>query len=66
MQHAFKTGLVHNKSSYKCRPKLTIDQVKEIRKKLENGKSCYELADEYMVTYGAIACIRNKSTWSYV
>ena len=46
------------------RYKLTIDQVRTIRKRLASGAVGRHLADEYGVSFGLISHIKNDRTWT--
>lgn len=44
--------------------KLTIDQVRTIRKRLAEGVLGKQLAEEYGVSFGLISHIKNNRTWT--
>jgi hypothetical protein len=46
--------------------KLIIQQVLEIRKKINNGYTIRQLAEEYDVSFQTISSIVNKETWSCI
>lgn len=50
--------------TYKRR--LTIDEVKTIRLKYENGQTMQEIADEYERSVGGISEIVNRKRWSHI
>lgn len=43
--------------------KLTIDQVRTIRREIEHGEKTRTLAEKYGVSRGCIEGIRHKKTW---
>lgn len=64
MRHAWKNGLiVANKYEKNGRSKLTEEQVKKIKKDLNNGRTAVSLAKEYEVSASTIDCIKQKRTW---
>jgi hypothetical protein len=49
-----------------CPSKLTVEEVKEIRNRREDGESGYKLAEEYGVTDGAIYKAANRINFKWV
>lgn len=46
--------------------RLTVDQVKEIKDKLNNNVTIYRLAKDYGINRSSIRAIRDNKTWKYV
>ncbi len=46
--------------------KLTVDKVKEIKTKLAMGVTMKRLAEDFMMSQGALAAIKNNITWKNV
>lgn len=49
-------------SKKKRTTKITFEQAKEIRKRIDNGESEYDLAKEYGVVHGTVWFIKNNIT----
>ena len=66
MIHAYKNGLCSRKKGVKT-TKLTVDDVKEIRKRYKNKNiSQYQLSEDYSVTESTIRNVINKTSWKWV
>ena len=65
LQDASRKGIM-NFGEKNGQAKLTVNQVREIKKKLLSGQSQVELAKEYKVTKGNIAHIARGRTWAWI
>lgn len=57
----FVTPAVNSQNSR--RTKMTIDEVKELRKRYENGEKLSEIADDYPVSYAHCHAIVKRKCW---
>lgn len=46
--------------------KLSDDDVREIRRRLQEGETCKRIAEDYPVSWGNIAAIKRRKTWKHV
>lgn len=69
MDHARKNGLFpkgHNQGENHGKSTLKAEQVKEIRKKRDNGESVKSIAATYGVSSSRISSIVNYTTWKHI
>ena len=67
LKHAFKTGL-EDKPIGEKNPshKLTEKEVRQICQHLENKRTLQSIADQYGVTKGCIAHIKQRRSWKHI
>ncbi|CZT61167.1 hypothetical protein CDFC105_104042 [Clostridioides difficile] len=72
LRSRYSKGLVGNKLIEKVkiieesRAKLSIEDVKEIRKKYSDGYTIKQLSEIYPVTYSSISNIVHRRTWKNI
>ena len=64
--HVFKNQLQSNKGEKNPSHKLKANEVEQICKKLEKHQTLQSIADEYGVTKGAIAHIKQHRSWIHI
>lgn len=66
ISHAYKNNLMTNEGENNPSHKLTNNKVHEICKKLENHQTLQSIADQYGVTKGTIAHIKQRRSWIHI
>lgn len=66
MQHAARNNRMSNRiGEINPKTKLNIEEVDEIRKRLDGNFTLREIAEEFKVTTGCIASIKSGRSWSH-
>ena len=67
VRHAYHTGLkVGNIGEKHPLSRLTEDDVKEIRRKLDAGSLQQEVADEYGISQSTVSEIKTRRKWRHL
>lgn len=65
-KHAFNAGLRSNAGEANSNSVLTDDQVRDIRRRLDQGETCASIARNYSVTDRAISRIKRRKCWRHI
>lgn len=65
MQHGFKIG-IYKRGEARHTSKLTEEQVKTIRSRIEKGDMQKKIAEDFGVGQSAITAIKQKKTWTHI
>jgi hypothetical protein len=63
--HAYETGL-QGRGQKHGRAKLTNEQVREIRRRFDNGENRTRMGKEFGVSQGLISQIGNRRIWKHI